>query len=196
MTASTSPARLVTRRGVLVALALAALLPGRPLHAAQPLTLGWKQLVPAGFTREKARRGIVFDASSLYGLRYEAKYFPLVEALDGREVRIPGYALPLEFDGSAVTQFMLVPYAGACIHVPPPPPNQIVLVRFEKGYKSVGLFVPVWVTGRMRTRLGSYALELVDAPCSLESGRISSSGRLNIRFLCKKYCQKTRLSVN
>lgn len=44
-----------------------------------------------------------------------------VSELDGKTVRIPGYALPLEHDGTAVTEMLLVPYVGACIHVPPPP---------------------------------------------------------------------------
>ena len=53
----------------------------------------------------------------------------VVTDMNNVAVRIPGYIVPLEFnDDQAVTQFFLVPFFGACIHVPPPPPNQIILV--------------------------------------------------------------------
>ena len=49
--------------------------------------------------------------------------------------------------GTAMTTALLVPYVGACIHVPPPPPNQLVLVSTNMPYESKGLFEPVNVTG-------------------------------------------------
>ena len=73
----------------------------------------------------------------------------IVPALNGQQIRMPGYLLPLEFDGTAAIEFLLVPYVGACIHVPPPPPNQIVYVRFDDGYENPGLFTPVWVKGSL-----------------------------------------------
>jgi hypothetical protein len=60
----------------------------------------------------------------------------IVEDLNGRIVRMPGYLLPLDVIGAKVTEFLLVPYIGACIHVPPPPPNQIVYVKVVK--------MPIW----------------------------------------------------
>jgi len=75
---------------------------------------------------------------------------PVVGALDGKTVRLPGYMLPLEFDGTEVREFLLVPYFGACVHVPPPPSNQIVLVTTENPVAS-GMFDPVYVTGVLRT---------------------------------------------
>ena len=56
-------------------------------------------------------------------------------ALDGKTIRIPGYVLPLEFSGSKVTEFLLVPWVGACIHTPPPEPNQIVYVKARQGLR-------------------------------------------------------------
>ncbi len=53
--------------------------------------------------------------------------------LIGKNIRIPGYVVPLEGDNKNVTEFLLVPYFGACTHVPPPPANQIVLAHFPKG---------------------------------------------------------------
>ena len=52
--------------------------------------------------------------------------------LNGKSIRIPGYLLPLEFKDKGVTEFLLVPWVGACIHTPPPPPNQIVHVVLDK----------------------------------------------------------------
>ena len=94
----------------------------------------------------------------------------LVDDLDGQEIEIAGYVLPLEFSGTAVTEFLLVPYVGACIHVPPPPTNQTVLVRTSEGFESEGLFTPVWVTGRMSNRPQSVPLSLVDGSSNVSVG--------------------------
>ena len=92
------------------------------------------------------------------------------EKLNGQNVRIPGYLLPLEFDGTKVTEFLLVPYVGACIHTPPPPPNQIVHVSLSEGYESRGLFSPVWVEGTMLTESRSTELSLVDGSADIAVG--------------------------
>ncbi len=66
----------------------------------------------------------------------------------GKRVSIPGFMVPLEDDLDQVTEFLLVPYAGACIHVPPPPPNQIVYVKMNKNVKVQVTFTdPILVTG-------------------------------------------------
>lgn len=77
---------------------------------------------------------------------------PVVGALDGQWVRLPGYVVPLDYEGTEVSEFLLVPYFGACIHVPPPPSNQIVYVKAEKPYVIDGMFTPVWVTGTLSTK--------------------------------------------
>ena len=77
----------------------------------------------------------------------------VVEALDGQRVRIGGYVVPLDFDATKVREFLLVPFVGACIHVPPPPANQLVYVKSEAGFEVKGSFDPVWVTGRMQTKI-------------------------------------------
>jgi uncharacterized protein len=75
----------------------------------------------------------------------------VVAELDGKRVRIGGYVVPLDFDATTVKEFLLVPYVGACIHVPPPPPNQIIYVKTEKGFEIGGTFDPVYVTGTIKT---------------------------------------------
>ena len=90
--------------------------------------------------------------------------------IDGRTVRMPGYVLPLEFDGEKVTEFLLVPYVGACIHTPPPPPNQMVHVKPAEAFISEGMYTPVWVEGRMSTEAGTYNLSLVDGARPVDIG--------------------------
>jgi hypothetical protein len=90
--------------------------------------------------------------------------------LDGETVRMPGYLLPLEFSGKEVTEFLLVPYVGACIHTPPPPPNQIVHVKPDKPVANVTVFAPIWVTGRMSTISAKKSLSLVDGAADIDVG--------------------------
>lgn len=94
----------------------------------------------------------------------------LVSELDGRVIKLPGYVLPLDFDGTSVKSFLLVPYVGACIHVPPPPPNQIVHVQLKQGFESKGLFAPVWVTGRITAGMDKTSVTLVDGSSDVNFG--------------------------
>jgi hypothetical protein len=89
--------------------------------------------------------------------------------LNGQNIRLPGYLLPLEFKEKQVTEFLLVPWVGACIHTPPPPPNQIVHVKMDKGY-DIGetLFTPVWVNGVVRTEKNNPELSFVDGTQSID----------------------------
>ena len=81
---------------------------------------------------------------------------PTVARLDGAAIKLPGYLVPLDESKAGIAEFLLVPYFGACIHTPPPPANQIVLVLPAKplqGYRSMDT---VWVRGTLRTaRTGS-----------------------------------------
>ena len=74
--------------------------------------------------------------------------------IDGQAVRVPGFVVPLEFDDNQViTQFFLVPYFGACIHMPPPPPNQIILVNYSTGLEMDALYDPIWVSGMLKVSM-------------------------------------------
>ena len=57
----------------------------------------------------------------------------IVTAVDGRDVTLEGFLVPIDFDADRTSEFLLVSFYGACIHVPPPPPNQIVFVTFREG---------------------------------------------------------------
>ena len=67
--------------------------------------------------------------------------------LNNKKIKIAGYIAPIAFDGDNVTEFLLVPYRGACIHVPPPPANQIIYVKSASGLKAEEIWYPVWITG-------------------------------------------------
>ena len=90
--------------------------------------------------------------------------------LKGRLIRLAGYILPLEFSESGVDEFFLVPYVGACIHVPPPPPNQIVYIRTKEKIIVEELYRPVWVTGRLNIEASSRNLTLVDGSDDIPYG--------------------------
>jgi uncharacterized protein len=90
------------------------------------------------------------------------------ESLDGAMIRIPGFVVPLEFDEEqTISQFFLVPYFGACLHMPPPPPNQIILVNAPKGIQMSALYDPFWIEGQLSTSFqendmatSAYAMQL------------------------------------
>ena len=112
--------------------------------------------------------------------KYKEIRTSVVEALNGQQVRIPGYFLPLELSDTKVTEFLLVPYIGACIHVPPPPPNQIVHVRTpkKKGYSSKNLYEPVWVTGVITEKSMVKDLYLSDGSAGVNIGYTMQAKRI------------------
>jgi hypothetical protein len=76
----------------------------------------------------------------------------VVPEMDNQAIKIPGFIVPLEFnEDETVTQFFLVPYFGACIHQPPPPPNQIIFVNYPKGLTLESLYDPFWISGILST---------------------------------------------
>ena len=83
---------------------------------------------------------------------------------------IGGYVVPLDFDATTVKEFLLVPFVGACIHVPPPPANQIVYVKADKGFEVGGIFDPVTVTGKIKTTVAFTGL--ADAGYTIEADNV------------------------
>jgi len=96
--------------------------------------------------------------------------------LDGKQVRIPGYLLPLVYDGKTVTEFLLVPWVGACIHTPAPPPNQIVYVTLEQPFEVRSQFEPVWVTGALMIDDVFKDLFLVDGTAEISMSYLVGEG--------------------
>jgi len=92
--------------------------------------------------------------------------------LDGKKVRIPGFVSPLDTNGELVGDFLLVPYFGSCIHSPPPPVNQTVMVSPGQG-KSIALSQisrPVWVVGELEA--DQVTTDLATAGYQIKNARI------------------------
>ena len=147
----------------------------QPGHKAGPpkpgriLDLDWKELLPEGershFTAVAPPP--VHDSRGEGGPpAVQAQDFTVNKSLEGATVRLPGFIVPLEAVKSGdVSEFLLVPYFGSCIHVPPPPPNQIVYVHTGKRSGIDSIYDAYWITGKLHlqtknTRLGSTAYEL------------------------------------
>lgn len=115
------------------------------LALAEAKELYWEDLLPPDYIQPDIP---ISHDGSMMQLNLDA---PVVTALNGQKVKIPGFVVPLEGDDKLTTEFLLVPFFGACIHVPPPPPNQIVYVKFSKGVPIDNLYDAVWVTGTLST---------------------------------------------
>jgi hypothetical protein len=120
----------------------------RALAAGDPITLDWKAMA---------------------ALNYRTGEMPeSLKKLNGQQVRVPGFMVPLEDYEQKVSEFILVPYFGACIHVPPPPPNQMAHVLMQKNQKiDVNLWDPVWVIGTLK-------IENVDSPYGVVGFQLSA----------------------
>ncbi len=162
------------------------------IGADTPRQLMWKDLAPRATvdnpfahlaTRKLEKAGV--DVEALLAKRREmaeqkkAGAHAPNAALDGAIVRLPGYVLPLEITGKQVTEFLLVPWVGACIHTPPPPANQIVHVKAETPFELTGgMFMPVWVTGRMSTGTLKKALTMIDGSSDIDVGYALRASRV------------------
>ena len=113
--------------------------------------------------------GLLVKAEEV-GAEIERRNQAVVGELEGQMIRMPGYALPLEYAEGGVKEFLLVPYIGACIHVPPPPPNQMVFVRLNQEFVADDLYTPVWITGRMSVQQASRRLSYVDGEAQVATG--------------------------
>ena len=106
-----------------------------------------------------------------WSVEMEKRQQAVVPELDGQTVRIAGYLLPIEFsqDGMA-DEFLLVPYVGACIHVPAPPANQIVYVKLSQSFKVEDLYTAVRLTGELKAAASNRQLNLSDGSAGVDVG--------------------------
>ncbi|MDF2235113.1 DUF3299 domain-containing protein [Albimonas sp. CAU 1670] len=163
------------RRAVVAGLALLAGLvaPLRLPAKEETIELTWDDLIPAGGEGQMFRTlrdlGVVQhgEMSTPPDQDLGAK---VTRAFDGKLVRLPGFVVPLDYDGTGTTAFLLVPYVGACIHVPPPPPNQLVFVTTETPYEVEEMFAPVYVTGMFGAAAAQ--TQLADVGYTLSADRI------------------------
>ncbi|GIZ10616.1 DUF3299 domain-containing protein [Pseudomonas sp. NCCP-436] len=123
---------------------------------------------PEGNSLFYGTNGLRQQNPDLPAVMYSSKTVP---ELDGKAVRLGGYPVPLESDAQGnSTLFFLVPYPGACIHVPPPPPNQLVLVHYPSGLRLDDIYAPLWVSGKLRVE--SVSNELADAAYAMDAREV------------------------
>ena len=144
---------MITRRTTLMLLSATSLVPTSAL-AATPKVVEWADLIPKGVPyAEVTGLGEFNDETGSWNPIFDENATKLNEDLNGVFVKIPGFIVPLEIGSAGVSDFLLVPYVGACIHSPPPPANQLVLAKTKKPWPSESLWDPVWIYGTLRTKL-------------------------------------------
>ncbi|MCH7370332.1 MULTISPECIES: DUF3299 domain-containing protein [Aeromonas] len=138
-----------------------------PAHAVDYKTIDWDVLIPEGEKLlpppQVSHDGNLASVPQPVG--------GVNKKLDNQDLRIPGFVVPLEGDAKKITAFLLVPYFGACIHVPPPPTNQVIYVSYPKGAPVDDLWDAIWVKGKMRTISSSH--EMATASYSMEATEVS-----------------------
>ena len=136
----------LTRRTALALLAGGAAMPQAAL-ADEVIDLEWEDLLPEGqVVIPRALQSLVqHDGPDMSNQQPPST--GVRSDWNGKIVRLPGFIVPIDTVGTAVTAFILVPYVGACMHVPPPPANQLVFVTTPDPYEAEGLYAPVNVTG-------------------------------------------------
>jgi hypothetical protein len=143
------------------------------IYAKDPQTIEWDQLMPPGYVEsileqnktENSQTQDFFEwdddtdqTQAAYDeLKAKLSSAPIVPELNNQYIRLAGFIVPLNFDFDTETysEFLLVPYFGACIHVPPPPSNQVVYVTANKPLKETTLDYAVWASGILTTKSAS-----------------------------------------
>lgn len=146
---------LMTRRNWIASVGATLALP-RLGQAAVPSEITWDDLIPPGVPySEIIGEGELDELNDFWRPIFDANGSKLNSALDGAYIKMPGFIIPIDMTSEGVTSFVLVPYVGACIHTPPPPPNQLVFVTSETPWPGNDLWEAVWVTGQMTHQLQS-----------------------------------------
>ena len=146
---------MLDRRSTLMLLS-ASLATPKAAFAAIAKEITWDDLIPPGVPySEIIGEGELDEANDTWNPIYDANGVKLHEDLNGAYIKMPGFIIPFDVSAQGVTNFMLVPYVGACIHTPPPPANQLVFVKTETPWPNNDLWEAVWVTGYMQTQLQS-----------------------------------------
>jgi hypothetical protein len=125
----------------------------------EPLELHWLDLIPPEERHNFPSMTQVapHDESTSLAAQ-QSKIGNVRPELNNHKVKLPGFVIPLEGDNVMITEFLLVPFVGACVHVPPPPPNQIIYVKFPQGAPIYELWDVVYVVGTLKTETINHEL--------------------------------------
>jgi hypothetical protein len=119
----------------------------------------WTDLLPKDWKPAQVLKSLNFDDMDDNDPRIEKaleQYKKLWEeapantSMEGQKIKIPGYVVALDFESRNIKEFLLVPYFGACVHMPPPPSNQTLFVRAKKALKNIYTMDTVWVSGTLK----------------------------------------------
>lgn len=144
---------MLTRRMTLQLMAAGSLAPAKAF-AAEPVELMWEDLIPPGIPySEIIGEGDIDYLNDTWNPIYDANGVKLNEALDGQYIKMPGFVVPLDFSEDGTREFLFVPYVGACVHVPPPPANQLIYATSEEPWLSEHPWDAIWVTGTLQTQI-------------------------------------------
>ena len=169
-----------TRRTIVALFACAMLAACHGEPSAQPqreyAALQWEQLIPPE-ALEEHRLAAAFAMRNIDHTSEQraAQFgsFKTITALDGRAVSLRGYVVPLETDDAGrLTDFFFVPTRGACIHVPPPPPDQTVYVHLGEPIGSEEADSRHWLQGILRT--STHDADVASAAYSMQDARLLS----------------------
>ena len=162
----------------LLALLLAMLMP--LCAAAQVRELTWSEMIPPDAPPQALQQVPLHDMSQLAdalsaesapAAQQAMPNAPVVKELDGQSIKLPGYIVPLDVsEEGRVNEFLFVPFVGACIHVPPPPSNQIVYVTSELGVKLDDLYQPFWIEGPLQ--VGAHSSDMGSASYQMAAEKI------------------------
>lgn len=118
--------------------------------------VSWDDLMPKDWVPSVPEDQAFFEGETFDGVMVElpkTELAPIVKSLDEQKLKLPGYIIPIKFNAWSVSEFLLVPYVGACVHTPPPPENQIIYVSLKKPMETKDMWAPIWVSGVMKVQL-------------------------------------------
>ena len=155
-------------RRTLIKISTAIIALPRVVSAAAPREITWDDLIPPGVPySEIIAEGELDEENDYWRPIFDENSTKLNPALADAYIKMPGFIIPIDISADGVTSFILVPYVGACIHVPPPPPNQLVFVTTKVPWPSERLWEAVWVIGTMQNKV-QYT-EVADTGYELEA---------------------------
>lgn len=144
----------------------------------------WEDLLPDGFRPEQIMDKYADQLAQLEDgdpasmalfseIQEALNNAPMNDTMNGKHIKLPGFIAPLDTEGDTITEFLFVPYFGACIHTPPPPINQTIHVTTneQNGIKPDDAFLPFWLTGtlttsKLKTDIGEAGYQVKDAAMS------------------------------
>jgi hypothetical protein len=129
-----------------------------------PKQIEWKNLIPEAYSPEAITAKYENQLDQLEAandpkidivykkMMKEIYNAPLNQKIDKKWIKLLGFVAPLNHKDGKIVEFLLVPEVGACIHVPPPPINQTILVKTADGYgiNPEYTFDPLWIYGQIQ----------------------------------------------